>query len=122
VSAHDSWRHLNPVPPEANVGPATIYGFHGSNEGVATVSSGWNPTIAKEAPPAMRPIHFMSIALIAATDWLWSGIPTRFPQLKIAMSGGPFQVTGLYKGAFRVAVQGDLSGLSYYGASRYVCG
>lgn len=51
-------------------------------------SSGWNPTVAKEAPPAMRPIHFMSIALIAATDWLWSGIPTRYPKLKIVMSEG----------------------------------
>lgn len=51
-------------------------------------SSGWHPTLATEAPPAMRPIHFAAISLITATEWLWSGVPTRFPNLQIVMSEG----------------------------------
>jgi len=31
---------------------------------------------------------FSAFALVAACDWLWSGVPVRFPKLQIAMSEG----------------------------------
>jgi predicted TIM-barrel fold metal-dependent hydrolase len=51
-------------------------------------SSGWNPSPSAEAPAAMRAVHFAAISLVSATEWLWSGVPTRFPNLKIVMSEG----------------------------------
>ena len=51
-------------------------------------SSRWHPTTAPEAPAAMRPVHFPTIALVGATELLWSGVASRFPDLKIVMSEG----------------------------------
>ncbi len=34
------------------------------------------------------PTLFQGTALVTATDWIWSGIPVRYPQLKISMSEG----------------------------------
>jgi predicted TIM-barrel fold metal-dependent hydrolase len=38
----------------------------------------------------MPVVYFPTISQIAATEWLWCGIPTRFPELKLMMAEGGF--------------------------------
>lgn len=53
-----------------------------------TGSSTWIPTPADDLPFEMLPTLFTVNAYISAADWLWSGVCTRFPKLRIAMSEG----------------------------------
>jgi predicted TIM-barrel fold metal-dependent hydrolase len=53
-----------------------------------TGSSGWAPLPSDDPPFELYPTLFPVNAFLAATDWLWSGVCTRFPRLKIAMSEG----------------------------------
>ena len=53
-----------------------------------TGSAGWAPIPSNDPPFELYPTLFPANALIAAGDWLWSGVCTRFPDLKIAMSEG----------------------------------
>ena len=53
-----------------------------------TGSSGWVPSPGGGGPFEMAPTLFPAGALVAAADWLWSGVCTRFPNLKVAMSEG----------------------------------
>lgn len=56
---------------------------------VHTSSSGGAPGLPSDAPsPALGATLFQAQALTTCADWLWSGVPTRFPGLKIAMSEG----------------------------------
>jgi predicted TIM-barrel fold metal-dependent hydrolase len=52
-------------------------------------SSGPAAGTAPDAPsPALGATLFQALAFTACADWLWSGAPVRFPDLKIAMSEG----------------------------------
>ncbi len=53
-----------------------------------TGSSGWAPIPSPDPPFELYPTLFPASSLVAATDWLWSGVCLRFPRLKIAMSEG----------------------------------
>jgi predicted TIM-barrel fold metal-dependent hydrolase len=53
-----------------------------------TGSSGWAPLASGDPPFEIMPTLFPVNALIAASEWLWSGVPLRFPTLDIAMSEG----------------------------------
>jgi predicted TIM-barrel fold metal-dependent hydrolase len=53
-----------------------------------TGSSGWAPIPSPDPPFELFPTLFPASSLIAATDWLWSGVCHRFPDLQIAMSEG----------------------------------
>jgi predicted TIM-barrel fold metal-dependent hydrolase len=53
-----------------------------------TGSSGWAPIPAPDPPFELFPTLFPASSLVAATDWLWSGVCHRFPGLRIAMSEG----------------------------------
>ncbi|MFL6204576.1 MAG: amidohydrolase family protein [Acidimicrobiales bacterium] len=53
-----------------------------------TGSSSWIPMPSDDPPFEMLPTLFSVNAYVAAADWLWSGVCTRFPGLKIAMSEG----------------------------------
>ena len=53
-----------------------------------TGSSGWAPLASGDPPFEIMPTLFPVNALIAASEWLWSGVPLRFPGLNIAMSEG----------------------------------
>ena len=53
-----------------------------------TGSSGWAPLASGDPPFEIMPTLFPVNALIAASEWLWSGVPLRFPSLNIAMSEG----------------------------------
>ena len=53
-----------------------------------TGSAGWAPIPSPDPPFELFPTLFPANALIAAADWLWSGVCVRFPDLKIAMSEG----------------------------------
>jgi predicted TIM-barrel fold metal-dependent hydrolase len=53
-----------------------------------TGSSSWIPTPCDDLPFEMLPTLFTVNAYISAADWLWSGVCTRFPNLRIAMSEG----------------------------------
>jgi predicted TIM-barrel fold metal-dependent hydrolase len=53
-----------------------------------TGSSGWAPIPSPDPPFELFPTLFPASSLVAATDWLWSGVCTRFPGLRIAMSEG----------------------------------
>ncbi|MGE3620203.1 MAG: amidohydrolase family protein [Acidimicrobiia bacterium] len=53
-------------------------------------------TSAPDAPPESVPILFSANAMFAAVDWLFAGIPVRFPDLRIVLSeGGIGWVPGL---------------------------
>ncbi|MCU1456387.1 MAG: amidohydrolase 2 [Actinomycetia bacterium] len=43
---------------------------------------------APDAPGSVSGTLFSALSLSACVDWLWSGIPVRFPGVKIAMSEG----------------------------------
>jgi predicted TIM-barrel fold metal-dependent hydrolase len=53
-----------------------------------TGSSGWAPVPCSDPPFELFPTLFPASSLVAAIDWLWSGVPVRFPELRIAMSEG----------------------------------
>ncbi len=59
-------------------------------------SSGQSPSTSDDAPPDVVGVLFFGHAMFSATDWLYSQIPVRFPELKICMSeGGIGWVAGL---------------------------
>lgn len=59
-------------------------------------SSGSSPATSDDAPPDVVGVLFFGYAMFAAVDWLYSGIPTRFPDIKLCMSeGGIGWVAGL---------------------------
>lgn len=59
-------------------------------------SSGQSPSTSPDAPPDVVGVLFFGHAMFSATDWLYSQIPVRFPDLKICMSeGGIGWVAGL---------------------------
>lgn len=59
-------------------------------------SSGASPSTTDDAPPDVTGVLFFAYAIYAAVDWIYSGIPVRFPDLKICMSeGGIGWVAGL---------------------------
>ncbi len=53
-----------------------------------TGASAWAPLPSPDPPFELLPTLFPVNALIAASEWLWSGVPLRFPGLRIAMSEG----------------------------------
>jgi predicted TIM-barrel fold metal-dependent hydrolase len=53
-----------------------------------TGSAGWAPLASGDPPFEIMPTLFPVNAVIAAGEWLWSGVPLRFPGLNIAMSEG----------------------------------
>ena len=53
-----------------------------------TGSGGWAPIPSPDPPFELFPTLFPVSALVAASDWLWSGVCHRFPELRIAMSEG----------------------------------
>lgn len=53
-----------------------------------TGSSAWAPLTSPDAPFEAITTLFPANALIAAIDWLWSGVAVRFPELKVAFSEG----------------------------------
>jgi predicted TIM-barrel fold metal-dependent hydrolase len=59
-------------------------------------SSGSAPMTTEDAPPDVPGVLFFAYAIYAAVDWIYSGIPVRFPEIKICMSeGGIGWVAGL---------------------------
>ena len=53
-----------------------------------TGASAWAPLPSPGPPFELLPTLFPVNALIAAAEWLWSGVPVRFPNLRVAMSEG----------------------------------
>jgi predicted TIM-barrel fold metal-dependent hydrolase len=53
-----------------------------------TGASAWAPLPSPDPPFELLPTLFPVNALVAAGEWLWSGVPLRFPKLAIAMSEG----------------------------------
>jgi predicted TIM-barrel fold metal-dependent hydrolase len=53
-----------------------------------TGASSWAPLPSPAPPFELLPTLFPVNALIAAAEWLWSGVPLRFPDLAVAMSEG----------------------------------
>jgi predicted TIM-barrel fold metal-dependent hydrolase len=53
-----------------------------------TGASSWAPLPSPDPPFELLPTLFPVNALVAAGEWLWSGVPLRFPDLAIAMSEG----------------------------------
>jgi predicted TIM-barrel fold metal-dependent hydrolase len=53
-----------------------------------TGASGWAPFASPDPPFELFPTLFPVNALLAAAEWLWSGVPLRFPTLAVAMSEG----------------------------------
>jgi predicted TIM-barrel fold metal-dependent hydrolase len=53
-----------------------------------TGASSWAPLPSPDPPFELLPTLFPVNALVAAGEWLWSGVPLRFPGLDIAMSEG----------------------------------
>lgn len=69
-------------------------GFFSACEETGTVvclhtgASSWAPLPSADPPFELLPTLFPVNALIAASEWLWSGVPSRFPRLAIALSEG----------------------------------
>ena len=67
--------------------------FFGACEETSTVvclhtgASSWAPPLPRP-PFELLPTLFPVNALVAAAEWLWSGVPLRFPSLSIALSEG----------------------------------
>ena len=53
-----------------------------------TGASSWAPLPSPDPPFELLPTLFPVNALVAGGEWLWSGVPLRFPGLNIAMSEG----------------------------------
>ncbi len=53
-----------------------------------TGASAWAPLPSPDPPFELLPTLFPVNAMIAAAEWLWSGVPLRFPELKVALSEG----------------------------------
>jgi predicted TIM-barrel fold metal-dependent hydrolase len=53
-----------------------------------TGSSSWAPVPCSDPPFELLPTLFPVNAYLACADWLWSGVCTRYPGLKIALSEG----------------------------------
>ncbi len=53
-----------------------------------TGASAWAPLPSPAPPFELLPTLFPVNALVAAAEWLWSGVPLRFPGLRIALSEG----------------------------------
>ena len=53
-----------------------------------TGSASWAPVPSDDPPFELLPTLFPMNAFLAAADWLWSGVCTRFPDLRIALSEG----------------------------------
>jgi len=53
-----------------------------------TGASGWAPLASFDPPFEILPTFFPVNALLAAGEWLWSGVPLRFPKLDVALSEG----------------------------------
>jgi predicted TIM-barrel fold metal-dependent hydrolase len=53
-----------------------------------TGSASWAPLPSDDPPFELFPTLFPINAFLAAADWLWSGVCTRFPRLRIALSEG----------------------------------
>ena len=51
-------------------------------------SSSWTAARSPGAPLELYTSLFPVNALVTAADWLWAGIPTRFPDIKVAFSEG----------------------------------
>jgi predicted TIM-barrel fold metal-dependent hydrolase len=68
--------------------------FFGACEETDTVvclhagASAWAPLPSPSPPFELLPTLFPVNALIAAAEWLWSGVPLRFPRMAVAMSEG----------------------------------
>ena len=53
-----------------------------------TGSASWAPVPSDDPPFELLPTLFPMNAFLACADWLWSGVCTRFPGLRIALSEG----------------------------------
>jgi predicted TIM-barrel fold metal-dependent hydrolase len=53
-----------------------------------TGSGQWAPIPAPDTPFETITTLFPANALVACADWLWSGVPVRFPELRIMMAEG----------------------------------
>jgi predicted TIM-barrel fold metal-dependent hydrolase len=51
-------------------------------------TSSWAPLPSPDPPFELLPTLFPVNALLAAGEWLWSGVPLRFPDLQVALSEG----------------------------------
>ena len=51
-----------------------------------TGASAWAPLPSPDPPFELLPTLFPVNALVAAAEWLWSGVPLRFPALAVALS------------------------------------
>jgi predicted TIM-barrel fold metal-dependent hydrolase len=49
-------------------------------------SSGWSASRSPEAPLELLTSLFQVNAIVSTADWLWAGVPVRFPHLKIALA------------------------------------
>jgi predicted TIM-barrel fold metal-dependent hydrolase len=49
-------------------------------------SSGWSASRSPGAPLELLTTLFPVNALVTAADWLWSGVPVRFPRLKVCLA------------------------------------
>ena len=53
-----------------------------------TGSASWTPVPCSDPPFELLPTLFPVNGYVACSDWLWSGVCTRFPTLRIALSEG----------------------------------
>jgi len=53
-----------------------------------TGGSGWAPFASFDPPFELFPTLFPVNGLISCAEWLWSGVPLRFPEITVAMSEG----------------------------------
>jgi len=53
-----------------------------------TGASAWAPLPSPDPPFELLPTLFPVNALVAAAEWVWSGVPVRFPALAVALSEG----------------------------------
>lgn len=75
-------------------------------------SSSWTAARSPGAPLELYTTLFPVNALVAAADWLWAGVPTRFPKLRIALSEGGIAWVPMLIDRFEYVLEHSATGLS----------
>jgi predicted TIM-barrel fold metal-dependent hydrolase len=78
-------------------------------------SSGWSASRSPYAPLELLTTLFPVNALVTCADWLWSGVPVRFPQLRICLAESGIDWVPMLVNRIDYVMDHSATGLSSWG-------